>query len=158
MLIPRGPVEVPHEDEPREHVRCDHVRPGNDRDTGPVAQQQAGVERQFLGHQAEQHAEQQARRGSQHGDRPGHADAEQREHREVDDGIGRDQSERRGTDRLAGEGAGERRRRVEGPACDGVHHEEPERDHQPREEPADDAVGDQVVDGPLHRVSSSWVP
>ena len=40
--------------------------------------------------------------------------------------------------------------RVKGSTGDGVDHEEPERDHQAREEPADDAVGDQVVDGPLH--------
>jgi len=87
-------VEIAHEDEPREDVRGDHVRPRDHRDSGRVAQQQARVERQFLRHQTEQDAEQQTRRRSQRGDRHGHRHAEEREHSEMHDGIGRDEPER----------------------------------------------------------------
>jgi len=145
MLISRGTVEIPHEDESREDVRGDHLWPRNHRDTGGVARQQTGIEGELLSHQAEQHAEQQPRRGSQGGDRPGHGNAKDRKHSEVHDGIGRDESERRGTDRLAGERAREGGRCVKGPARQGVDREEPERYDQPGEDSADHAVGDQRV-------------
>src|SRR5439155_1675326 len=83
------------------------VRPRNHRDSGRVAQQQARIERQFLHYQTEQDPEQQTRRRSQRGDRPGHRHTQDREHSEMHDGIGRDESERRRTDRLAGEPARE---------------------------------------------------
>src|SRR5207247_605767 len=74
-----------------------------------------------------------------------HRNAEHGEHAEVQDGVSRDEPERRGTDLLTGERAREGGRCVKRPARKGVDREEPERYHQPGEDTADDAVRDQTV-------------
>jgi len=96
--IPRGAVQVGDEDESRQHVGDDDLRPRHRRDAARPAQQQPRVEDQLLRHEAERDGEQQARRRPQGGDRPGQRDAEQPEHREVYHGVGGHQSERRGRD------------------------------------------------------------
>ena len=84
VLIPRGAVQVRHEDETRQHVGGDHMRPRHHRDARGAAERQPRVEHQFLCDQAEHHAQQQARGRSQGRERGRHGDAEQREHAEVD--------------------------------------------------------------------------
>ncbi len=150
-LLPRGTVQVGHENEPRQHVGDDDLRPRHHRDASRPARQQARVEDQLLRHEAERHGEQEARRHTQRGDRAGHRDTEQREHREVHDRVGGDQTERGRRDVLPRQRAREHGRRVERPAGEGVHQEKPQCDNEAGEEPADDAVSDQLIDGSLHR-------
>jgi hypothetical protein len=150
VFIPRGPVQVRHEDEARQHVGGDHVRPRHHCDAGCAAEREPRVEDQFLGDQAEHHAQQQPRGRSQGGEGGRHGDAEQREDGEVDQGIRRHQSERRGEDVLPGERAREGGRRVKRPAREGVDHEEPEGDHQAREQATDYAICQHRVQRPFH--------
>src|SRR5713226_4906970 len=67
------------------------------------------------------------------------------------DGVGCHDPERRRRDVLAGERACQHRRRVERPTRQRVDHQKPQGDGQPREQPADHAARDALVDGSFHR-------
>src|SRR5207244_3770640 len=82
--------------------------------------------------------------------RTSHRGAEQGENAEVHDGVGGDEPERWGADRLPHERAGERGGSVKGPASEGVDHQKPDRYHEPGQDSTDYAVGDPRLRWPLH--------
>jgi hypothetical protein len=61
VLVPLGPVQVRHEDEPGQHVGRDDVRPRDQRDAGRAAEQERRVKNELLRGDAERHAEEQSR-------------------------------------------------------------------------------------------------
>src|SRR5439155_458147 len=150
-LVRPGAVEIPHENPPRQHIRRDDMRPRDHGHARRAAEQQARIEHQLLRHETERHAEQQPWRQPQCPDCGGHRDAEQREHREVHHGVSRHDPERGCHDVLACERSRQHRRCVERSPRQRVDHEKPQGDRQPREQAADRAVSDTLVDGWSHR-------
>ena len=131
-LVPRGPVQIGHENESREHVGGHDVRPRNQRDPGGTAQRQPRIEDQLLRAESEEDAEEQPRGRPETRDRSRRRDAETGEDREVHHRVRRDHAKRRPRGCVTCERARQHGRRVERPAGHRIDHQEPQRDNQAR--------------------------